>query len=61
MTPFGTYTCINQDFRLIEEVAEEVWIVDEGEVIMWNGDVREYKMMLKKKVTDARIEAESKK
>ncbi|RKO91341.1 hypothetical protein BDK51DRAFT_49502, partial [Blyttiomyces helicus] len=39
-----------QDFRLIDQVAEEIWIVQDGEVEQWQGDIRSYKDMLKEKI-----------
>lgn len=48
-----------QDFRLIDRVAEEVWIVDEGEVDPWQGDIKEYKQMLKDKIREERASEEA--
>ena len=37
----GGCVIITHDFRLIEQVAEEVWIVDGGQVTEFDGDIRE--------------------
>ena len=43
----GGALIISHDFRLIEQVAEEVWIVDNGYVKPFDGTIREYKDQLK--------------
>lgn len=47
----GGVVLISHDFRLIDQVAEEIWVVEDGMVEVWEGDIREYKEHLKKKVT----------
>ena len=39
---------VSHDFRLISQVAEEIWIVGENTVQRWNGSISEYKEHLKK-------------
>ncbi|BFZ62712.1 hypothetical protein YB2330_003822 [Saitoella coloradoensis] len=50
----GGVVIISHDFRLIEQVAEEVWIVDKGKVEEFDGDIRDYKNMLKQHIRDER-------
>ena len=54
----GGVIIITHDFRLIEQVADEVWIVDDGEVIEFESDIRDYKKMLKDKIKATREEQE---
>ena len=49
---------ISQDFRLIDEVAEEIWIVKDGEVTEFEGSIHEYKARLKAQYAQEREEAE---
>jgi len=44
----GGVVVISHDFRLLEKVAEEIWVVDRG-LVVWQGDIRSYKESLKKK------------
>ena len=46
----GGVVVISHDFRLIDQVAEEIWVIEDGELEEWDGDIREYKDYLKKKV-----------
>ena len=39
---------ISHDFRLLDKVAEEVWVIDRG-LKVHGGTIRDYKMSLKKK------------
>ena len=39
---------VSHDFRLISQVAEEIWIVGDNPVQRWNGSITEYKAHLKK-------------
>ncbi|KAJ3189200.1 hypothetical protein HDU85_002825 [Gaertneriomyces sp. JEL0708] len=55
----GGVVFITHDFRLIDQVAKEVWIVRDGEVEEFDGDIRDYKMMLKQKYADEREAAEA--
>ncbi|CBN79440.1 flagellar associated protein [Ectocarpus siliculosus] len=45
----GGVIVISHDFRLLQQVAEEIWVVDEGRVAPWGGDILTYKTSLKKK------------
>ena len=48
----GGVVLISHDFRLIDQVAKEIWIVDENEVIIHEGDIRSYKDELREKVME---------
>jgi ATP-binding cassette subfamily F protein 2 len=47
----GGMVLVSHDFRLIMQVAKEIWVCDKGKVIPWKGDIFSYKKTLKKKVT----------
>ncbi|GAQ87542.1 abc transporter [Klebsormidium nitens] len=44
----GGLVLVSHDFRLIDQVAKEIWVCDKKKVERWNGDIRDYKKMLKK-------------
>jgi len=44
----GGVVVISHDFRLLQQVAEEIWVIDRG-LHIWDGDIRSYKASLKKK------------
>jgi len=44
----GGVVVISHDFRLLQQVAEEIWVVDKG-LKVWDGDIRSYKESLRKK------------
>lgn len=46
----GGLVLISHDFRLISQVAEEIWEVNNGRVTKWTGDIVSYKDHLKKEV-----------
>lgn len=46
----GGMILVSHDFRLINQVAKEIWICENGTVTKWKGDILEYKEYLKKKV-----------
>ncbi len=37
---------VSHDFRLIQQAANEVWVVDDKKVSVWKGTIREYKKAL---------------
>jgi ATP-binding cassette subfamily F protein 2 len=49
----GGVVLISHDFRLINQVAEEIWVIEDGTVDEWEGDIQDYKDYLKKKVMQA--------
>lgn len=46
----GGVVVISHDFRLLSQVADEIWVVDKG-LVVWDGDINSYKASLKKKMT----------
>ncbi|KAL2312806.1 Ribosome biogenesis ATPase [Schizosaccharomyces pombe] len=52
----GGVVFITHDFRLIDQVAEEIWIVQNGTVKEFDGEIRDYKMMLKQQIAKEREE-----
>lgn len=43
----GGMVLVSHDFRLITQVADEIWVCDNGTVTKWNGDIMSYKDMLR--------------
>ena len=43
----GGVVVISHDFKLLDQIAEEIWVVDKG-LKVWDGDIRSYKESLKK-------------
>lgn len=43
----GGVVLVSHDFRLLSQVAREIWVVDHG-VTVWEGDIMSYKEFLKK-------------
>lgn len=46
----GGMVLVSHDFRLIMQVAKEIWVCEKGKVTPWKGDIYSYKKTLKKKV-----------
>lgn len=44
----GGMVLVSHDFRLISQVAKEIWEVANGMVKHWKGDIQSYKDHLKK-------------
>jgi ATP-binding cassette subfamily F protein 2 len=44
----GGLVLVSHDFRLISQVAQEVWVCDNKTIQPWNGDIRSYKEYLQK-------------
>uniref|UniRef100_A0A182S6N6 ABC transporter domain-containing protein n=1 Tax=Anopheles maculatus TaxID=74869 RepID=A0A182S6N6_9DIPT len=52
----GGLVLVSHDFRLINQVAEEIWVCEKGTVTKWNGNILDYKEHLKKNIEkEARI------
>jgi ATP-binding cassette subfamily F protein 2 len=45
----GGMVLVSHDFRLISQVANEIWTVADGEVTKWDGDILGYKDYLRKR------------
>lgn len=43
----GGVVVISHDFRLLQQVADEIWVINRG-LTVWDGDIRSYKASLKK-------------
>jgi ATP-binding cassette subfamily F protein 2 len=39
---------VSHDFRLIDQVASEIWVCENGGVTVWKDDIRAYKRKLAK-------------
>merc|ERR1719409_486038 len=46
----GGLVLVSHDFRLIGQVAKEVWVCDNKTIAPWKGDIQSYKEHLKKDV-----------
>jgi ATP-binding cassette subfamily F protein 2 len=46
----GGMVLVSHDFRLINQVAKEIWVVDNKTVTTWSGTIQSYKDNLKKKM-----------
>lgn len=42
----GGLLLVSHDFRLIDQVAKQIWVCDHGTVKVWKGDIRSYKASL---------------
>ncbi|KAI9227784.1 MAG: P-loop containing nucleoside triphosphate hydrolase protein [Piptocephalis tieghemiana] len=46
----GGMVLVSHDFRLISQVAQEIWLCENGDVTKYTGGIEDYKAALKKKV-----------
>jgi len=46
----GGLVLVSHDFRLINQVAKEIWVCEHRKVTPWNGDILSYKQWLRKKL-----------
>lgn len=46
----GGMVLVSHDFRLISQVAEEIWVCENATVTKWQGDILQYKEHLKSKI-----------
>ncbi|KAG1676835.1 hypothetical protein FOA52_010344 [Chlamydomonas sp. UWO 241] len=44
----GGLVLVSHDFRLIDQVADEIWVCEGGKVSIWKGGIRDYKKKLAK-------------
>lgn len=51
----GGLVLVSHDFRLINQVAKEIWICDEHNVKKWPGDIRSYKNSLIKRMKTMKL------
>lgn len=58
----GGMVLVSHDFRLINQVAEEIWICEKGTVTKWKGNILDYKEHLKKRINkEAKEQAKAQK
>lgn len=46
----GGLVLVSHDFRLIDQVADQIWVCEHGKVTIWKDDIRAYKRHLAKKM-----------
>lgn len=44
----GGMVLVSHDFRLINQVAKEIWVCEKKSITKWNGDIMDFKRHLKK-------------
>ena len=49
----GGVVLVSHDFRLIDQVAKQIWVCDHKTISIWKGDIRSYKQSLIQKVKKA--------
>ena len=49
----GGLVLVSHDFRLLEQVADEIWVCDEKKITPWKGDIKSYKDKLRKDMEKA--------
>merc|ERR1712156_791851 len=47
----GGVVLVSHDFRLIDQVAQEIWVCDDKTVKKYDGNIHSYKKMLAKKMS----------
>ncbi|XP_055915163.1 ATP-binding cassette sub-family F member 2 [Eupeodes corollae] len=57
----GGMVLVSHDFRLINQVAEEIWVCENETVTKWNGGILDYKDHLKNNITKDKDAASKKK
>jgi len=48
----GGMVLVSHDFRLINQVAEEIWVCEKKKVTPWKGDIQQYKEELRKRIAN---------
>ena len=46
----GGVVLVSHDFRLIDQVADQIWVCEDKKVSVWPGSIREYKSKLAKQM-----------
>jgi ATP-binding cassette subfamily F protein 2 len=49
----GGLVLVSHDFRLLEQVADTIWVCDEKKITPWKGDIQSYKDKLRKDMAKA--------
>ena len=47
----GGVILVSHDFRLIDQVADEIWVCEKQTIRKWDADIRQYKEHLRKNMT----------
>lgn len=55
----GGVVLVSHDFRLIDQVADEIWVCENKGVTKFSGEIRDYKKILSKKMAKLKIEQRS--
>jgi len=50
----GGLVVVSHDFRLLAQVAKQIWVCDNKSITIWKGDIRSYKQSLVKKMQGSR-------
>jgi len=56
----GGVVLVSHDFRLIDQVAEEIWVCENKGVTKYTGDIRSYKKILAKKMEAHKVQSQRK-
>ncbi|MBZ3884217.1 ATP-binding cassette sub-family F member 2 [Sciurus carolinensis] len=48
----GGMMLVSHDFRLIQQIAQEIWVCEKQTITKWPGDILAYKEHLKSKLVD---------
>ena len=48
----GGLILVSHDFRLLEQVADSIWVCDEKKITPWKGNIQEYKNHLRKQMAN---------
>jgi len=51
----GGLVLVSHDFRLISQVAKEIWVCDNHTIKKWQGDIRSYKDSLIKGMRQSKL------
>ena len=46
----GGVVLVSHDFKLLEQVADTIWVCDEKKITPWKGDIQSYKAHLRKQM-----------
>jgi len=51
----GGVVLVSHDFRLIDQVADEIWVCEDRTVKKFNGNIHDYKAQLAKKMAQLKV------
>lgn len=49
----GGVVLVSHDFRLISQVAQEIWLCEDGNVTLYEGSIKDYKKVLREQTLKA--------